>query len=315
MYGGGNNNILSSLIILVSPWFMSVLFVIAGISARYSLEKRGTRDFIKERVRKLLIPFIIGLIFLVPFQTLYARKFFFNYHGEVRNHFKYFFTHFSDLNGYDGMFILGHLWFLLYLFIIAFTTLLVIKKIPFNRVERKIDKVNLFQIILLFIPAFVAHYIGNFEGQSLGKYALLYLFGYYLFTDGFIKKVFDHKKILLSLFSISQILLVILYFKYSYYGNLFVSFVEWLGILSCITLGNLFLDRENKITNYFKKSSFSIYILHQTILVIVGYYSFMMNNNIILQICMILFGSFIVTIFFYEIISRIPILKKVIGVW
>jgi len=292
---------------------MPVLFIIAGMAARYSLEKRNIKAFIKERISKLLIPLLSGLILLVPFQTLYARKFFFNYHDGIINNFKYFFTHFSDLNGYDGMFTLGHLWFLLYLFIIALITLLIIKPIPFNKLKSRVNKVNIFGIILLFIPLLIVNYIGNFSGQSLGKYTLLYLFGYYLFTDELITKILNYKPIILTLFSISQIVLVILYFKYRYYSDLLVNFVGWLGILSCIIIGKLFLDRENKVTKYFKKSSFSIYILHQTILVIVGYYSLTMINNLVLQICLILFGSFVLTILFYEIISKIPILKRTIG--
>lgn len=311
---GGNNNILSSLIVLVSSWLMPVLFVIAGMSARYSLKKRNTKEFIMERIRKILIPFISGLILLIPFQTLYARKFFFDYNGGIIDNFKYFFTHFSDLNGYDGMFTFGHLWFLLYLFIIALVTLLVIKKISFDNVDSKINKVNIFEIILLFIPIFIAYHIGNFGGQSTGKYILLYLLGYYLFSDEFIKKILNYKTIILSLFFTSQIILIILYFKYNYYGDLFVNFVGWLGILSCMIIGKLFLNKENKITNYLKKASFPIYILHQTILVIIGYYTLMMIDNIFLQISTIIFGSFIVTILVYEIISKIPILKKIIGV-
>ena len=311
---GGNNNILSSLLILVSAWLMPILFVVAGISTRYSLEKRNTKEFIRERIKRILIPFISGLILLIPFQILYARKFFFNYNGGGLDNLCYFFTHFSDLNGYDGMFTLGHLWFLLYLFFITLVTLLVIKKLPFNKVNSKINKVNIIGIILLFIPIFIFYHIGNFGGQSIGKYMLLYLLGYYLFSDDFIEKLVKYKTIILSLFSVSQILLVVLYFKYNYYGDLLVNFVGWLGILSYIIIGKLFLNKENKLTNYFKKASFSVYILHQTFLVIIGYYALMMVENIVLQICIILFGSFIVTILVYEIIKRIPILKKIIGV-
>ncbi len=307
---GGNNNALSSLIVLVSSWIMPVLFVIAGMSARYSLEKRTIKEFVKERIKKILIPFISGLILLIPFQTLYARKFFFGYNGGIINNFKYFFTHFSDLNGYDGMFTFGHLWFLLYLFIISLITLFLIKKLPFSKIKRK---VNIFAIILLFIPIFIVYHIGNFGGQSIGKYTLLYIIGYYLFSDEFIKKIVSYKPIILSLFFISQFILVILYFKYGFYGDLFVNFVGWLGVLSFIIIGNLFFDKENEITKYLKKSSFPIYILHQTILVIVGYYTLMMINNIFLQLFMIIFGSFIITILVYEIISKIPVLKKIIG--
>ena len=310
---GGDNNVLSSLIVLVGSWFMPVLFVIAGMSTRYSLEKRNSKEFIEERIRKIFIPFITSLILFIPFQTLYARKFFFDYDGRIIDNFKYFFTNFSDLNGYDGMFTFGHLWFLLYLFLITLIILPVIKKIPFNKVDTKINKMNIFEIIILFIPIFIAHHICNFGGQSMGKYTLLYLLGYYIFSDDFIKKLLNYKKIILSLFAISEIILVILFYKYSFYGDLFVNFVGWLGVLSCIIIGKLFLDKENRVTKYFKNSSFSIYILHQTILVIIAYYTLNIINNIFLQVSVIFFGSFIVTILTYEIIRRIPVLKKVIG--
>lgn len=311
---GGNNTVLSSCIVVVSSWLMPVLFVIAGMSTRFSLEKRDTKTFIKERIRKLFIPFMSSLLLLVPFQTLYARKFFFDYNGGIIEHLKYFFTHFSDLNGYDGMFTFGHLWFLLYLLIVTLITLVVIKKVPFNTMERKLNKINILEIILLFIPIFIMYPIGNFGGQSLGKYILLYLIGYYLFSDEFIKKLLNYKTILFPLFTISQTILVILYFKYNYYGDLFVNFVGWLGVLVCIIVGKLFLDKENKLTNYLKRASFPIYILHQTILVIIGYYCLIFIDNILLQIGTIIVGSFIITVVVYEIISKIPILKKGIGI-
>ena len=311
---GGNNNILSSLLVLVSAWFMPILFVVAGMSARYSLKKRNTKQFIRERIKSLFIPFISGLILLIPFQTLYARKFFFNYDGGILNNLYYFFAHFSDLNGYDGMFTFGHLWFLLYLFVITLITLFLIKKLSFNKVNSKINKVNIIGIIFLFIPIFIFYSFGNFGGQSIGKYMLLYLFGYYLFSDDFIEKLVKHKIIILALFGVSQILLVALYFKYNYYGDLLVNFVGWLGILSYIIISKLFLNKENKLTNYLKKASFSIYILHQTFLVTISYYALMMIDNIVLQINIIIFGSLILTIMVYEIISRIPILKNIIGV-
>ncbi len=73
----GGNKLLSSLIIIVNPWIMALLFVIAGMCARYSLEKRSVKEFVKERVSKLIIPFVSGILLLIPIQTLYARKFFF----------------------------------------------------------------------------------------------------------------------------------------------------------------------------------------------------------------------------------------------
>ena len=46
---------------LVYPWFMTLLFVVSGMSARYYLENHSVKEFIKTRTRKLLVPSTIGL--------------------------------------------------------------------------------------------------------------------------------------------------------------------------------------------------------------------------------------------------------------
>ena len=45
-----------AILYFVYPWFMVLLFVIAGISARLSLQKRSGKEFLKDRTVKLLVP-------------------------------------------------------------------------------------------------------------------------------------------------------------------------------------------------------------------------------------------------------------------
>ncbi len=222
----GENKLLSSLIIIVNPWMMALLFSIAGMCKRYSLEKRSVKEFVKERFSKLLIPFICGTLLLVPIQTLYARKFFFGYNGNVLDNYKYFFTHFTDLSGNDGYFTPGHLWFILFLFIISLLALLIIKYIPYEKVSKRIEKFNIIEIILLFIPVWIMSYIGSFGVYSFGRYFALYLLGYYMFTNEImIDKIMKNKRFVLGLFCLTQLTLVIAYYNFSYYKDIFVNFV------------------------------------------------------------------------------------------
>ncbi len=46
---------------LVYPWFMALLFVVSGMSARYCLQSHTTKQFLKDKTRKLLVPSTIGL--------------------------------------------------------------------------------------------------------------------------------------------------------------------------------------------------------------------------------------------------------------
>ena len=49
---------------------MSLLFLLAGISARYSLQKISGKEWFKSRTRKLLVPATIGL-FVFQWMTGY----------------------------------------------------------------------------------------------------------------------------------------------------------------------------------------------------------------------------------------------------
>lgn len=60
--GASSLPVFDGLLCFVYPWMMALLFVIAGICARYSLGKRTIRRFLAERVRRLLVPSTLGVM-------------------------------------------------------------------------------------------------------------------------------------------------------------------------------------------------------------------------------------------------------------
>lgn len=312
---GGDNRVLSSLIILINPWFMPILFVIAGMCARYSLEDRTTKQFIAERLKKLFVPFVSGIVLLVPFQTLFARKYYYNYKGSILDNIIYFFTHFTDLTGYDGAFTPGQLWFILFLFIISLIGVLIAKVLPYDKVKNKISDIKIYIVIAMFILVWGGYYIGDFGGFSIGKNLVLYLLGYYVLSnDCALRLVGKYRIVLMVLFSSSLFLLFITYYKYSYYGDALVNFVAWIGSCALISFAMKYLNKRTRLLDYFNKASFPIYILHQSILVAVAYYTLLHVDGLPLQIGTILVTSFIGSIFLYEIIKRIPYVRLLLGI-
>ena len=308
------SRILSTLIVLVNPWFMPILFVLAGMSARYALEKRTNKEFVVQRISKLLIPFISGMILLVPFQTLYARKYFDNYDGSILDNWKYFFTHLTDFSGYDGAFTPGHLWFILFLFLISIFALIVFRFVPYERISANVERLPVFGVLLLFIPVWLMYYLGNFGGFSLGKCLALYLIGYYVLSNELIiDKLEKNIRWLLGLCVIGTTLSVSMYYKFAYYGDLWVNFIGWISILCLLVAGKRFLDRRTSFTKYFNQASYPIYILHQSILVALAYYVVQINDVIMVQVPCICIGSFILTVLAYHLIRMIPVLRKMIG--
>lgn len=311
----GESKLLSTFIVLVNPWFMPILFVLAGMSARYALEKRTYKEFIIQRITKLLIPFLLGMIVLVPFQTLYARKFFDNYEGSFWDNWIYFFTHLTDFSGYDGAFTPGHLWFILYLFLISMISLAVFHFLSYGKLAASVEKMPVIGILLLFLPVWLMYYLGNFGGFSIGKNLALYLIGYYVLSnDHVMEKLQKNRKWLAGLCMLGTIVSVTLYYKFSYYGDMWVNFIGWISILVLMIAGNRFLNKQTGFTKYFNKASYPIYILHQSVLVVLAYYIILLNDVLTVQVFGVCIGSFLLTVLAYELIRQIPIVRKAVGI-
>lgn len=310
----GENKILSTLIVLINPWFMPLLFVLAGMSARYALEKRTTKEFVIQRVNKLLIPFVCGMIFLVPFQTLYARRFFDDYEGSLLDHWKYFFTHLTDFSGYDGAFTPGHLWFILFLFLISMLALILFRLAPYERMAVRVEKMPVLGVLLLFFPVWLMYYLGNFGGFSIGKNFALYLTGYYVLSNDLIIEKLERNIKWLAAFCVTgTIMSVALYYNFSYYGDLWVNFIGFITILVLLVAAKRFLNKRTGFTEYFNRASYPIYILHQSILVALAYYVVQISSALPVQVICICISSFLVTVLAYHLVKRIPVVRKMIG--
>lgn len=311
----GENRLLSTLIVLVNPWFMPLLFILAGISARYALDKRSNREFIVQRVHKLLLPFVCGMLFSVPFQTLFARRFFDAYDGGILEHWKYFYSHLTDFSGYDGAFSPGHLWFILFLFLISMLLMIVFCFVPYQRTVIKVGKMPIWGVLGLFIPVWLMYYLGNFGGFSIGKDFALFLLGYYFFSnDAVMDTIEKHIKWLAVLWGIGTIALGVLYYQFSYYGDLWINFIGWVSILILLVSGKRFLNKSTRFTNYFNRASYPIYILHQSILVALAYAVLRICDVFWVQVFSICIGSFLLTVLVYHLIRKIPVVRKMIGI-
>lgn len=84
--------------------------------------------------------------------TYTAEVFFNGYTGTYWQQYELFFTQKTDLTGYHGGFTPAHLWFLLYLFVISLTALLIFRLQKKCLPNFRVDSLSYFFIILLFVP-------------------------------------------------------------------------------------------------------------------------------------------------------------------
>ena len=60
---------------ILYPWFMVILFIVSGITSRLLLEKQTTKEFIKSRTQKFLVPSTIGLFVFQWIQGFFNMQF------------------------------------------------------------------------------------------------------------------------------------------------------------------------------------------------------------------------------------------------
>lgn len=313
----GSSKIFSSFIVAVSPWYMTLLFVLAGMSAKYSVQKRTVKQFIKERVYRLFIPFVTATVTVVPVLTFIADKTNCGYSGGFMNHYSVFFTKITDITGYDGGFSIGHLWFVLCLFIISLLSLIMIPIVNKCFSKRIFEKVSVLAVILLFILSMLTTPL-KLAGKSIVSYLLFYLLGYCILSEEKImEKLVKYKYIYLSVWLISSFLNVYLFLwsnvNMDTLNTMFMYLSGCFGILTFLSFGKDMLNHTDKIMSKLSADSFFVYIFHFIYVVVFEYvFSSVINNDSVIFILTVL-CSFVLTLLTCEIVKVIPIIHSLFG--
>lgn len=324
-WGEGNyvyyepNQVLSSIIILISQWYMPLLFVLAGMSARYAMQKRSYGAFALERVKKLLLPLISGMLTVVTVMTYYADRSLNDYQGSFWQHIRIYFTRFTTLTGYDGGWTPAHLWFLLYLFIISMLCLLVImvQRRYFNRLSFK--NISIIWVMLLVVLIGLSDGILNIADKSICKFLFLFLIGYYILSeDEVLEKISRHRYLFWGIMLLTGVGCTYMFIWMESYDHLICSIFTfmscWFGILALIGSARLHFNANNRLTQYFTRRSFLIYIFHFLWLVVFQYYLKPYIEYTALVYFVSWIGALLVTLANVEIIARIPGLCFLFGV-
>src|SRR6266849_2652763 len=122
--GGEENAGLIVLVVFGTQWGMTLFFLLAGASAWFALESRTSGQFISERFKRLIIPFIVGFILLSPPQAYLLSTSQGLYHGTFLQFIPSFFEHIHISWNPQWIAAYGyHLWFLAFLFFVSLSTL------------------------------------------------------------------------------------------------------------------------------------------------------------------------------------------------
>ena len=305
---------------ILYPWFMPILFILAGISARYALEKHGSKEWFKARTRKLLVPGTIGLFvfhwMVGYFNTVVASRE--GVFDGVPAIAKYFIMAFSGI---------GPLWFVQVLWLLCLVLLLVRALDKNDRFWNWCGKAGIVPIILLGILFWAGEHtlIRNPRPESLDGllnlykpifYLIPFLLGYFVFShDEVQERLSKVWAPLLVCAAISGIVLIATTFGQDntspeYLGSPLNCLYGWLMCLAMMALFKAKFDYTGKFAGYMTKSSFGIYIVHYLVIAAVGY-NLKVHTNLppAAMYAILTVAAFTLSPLLYETIRRIPVVK------
>ncbi len=234
--------------LFINLWRLPILFVISGMGTRFALSYRSGGQFVKERISRLFVPLLAGILLMVAPQIYLVRQ------AEGRGYSSFLDFYPDFFNGFypEGNFSWGHLWFLPYLLVMS----------------------------LLATPIFL--YLRK-ENNAITAFTML----------------------VWSWFNIDNL----------YLTAFFSSINKWSWILAVFGFSATSLNKESKVIKYRNQAVYPFYLLHQTIIILIGFYLMDSSIPVSLKAVIMVASTFGGCWIIYEfLIRRISLLKLLFGV-
>jgi len=322
---------MSVLVNFVAQWIMPLFFILSGKSTYFSLTFRKGGQYLQERFKRLVIPLVFGIVVHIPLQVYIERV----SQAQFVGSFIEFYPHYFDgFYGFGGNFAwMGlHLWYLEMLFIFSLMTLPLF--IYLRKQHRFTSRVAVFfnqpgAIFLLAVPIALMELLVNlqpdgigrrdFGGWSLAVYIIFFIYGYLITIDlNFKQTIEKHRIIALAMGVIAS---TIGYFlveagvsSREYYFAFLRGFNSWFWLVAILGFGGKYLNFSNRVLRYANEAVLPFYVLHQTIIVTIGFYIASWNASVLVKYLIISTASFAAIMVLYNLaIKRINLLRLLFG--
>ena len=308
-------------------WLMPLVFVISGASVFYALGSRGVRKFVDDKVRRLFVPLVVGILTHVMLQVYFERVTHDQFSGSF---FDFIPRYFDGWYGFGGNFAwMGlHLWYLLVLFAFSLLFYPLFRWLHNGRGQRVLNALGdllalpgavyllALPIAWLLVSIDPRSDIGrrDFGGWPLPIYVLFFVYGFILVShDGLQKRIQQLRGVSLAAGLLGLFTLLTLWasqgdpaFGSARYMQVFGIFgaSSWCWILAYFGFGFKHLTQSKPILAYANEAVLPFYVLHQTVLLCVGYYVVQWQIPDALKWVVIAASSFALIMLVYEFLVR-----------
>jgi len=330
------------LMMLSSPWRLSLLFLVSGVATAYLLARQGSSGFLGRRSTRLLIPLVFGMLVIVPPQSYLEVVEKLRYAGGFAEFYRLYITGFHGFcRGGDCLIMptWNHLWFVAYLWVYTAVLYIVVRiappVIPWLRrlAERRLSGVGILLWPLAYLcairlglaPRFPANHalIGDWYNHAL--YFGVFLLGFALAgVRGAWGSLERTRWITLGLAVLGWAFLTAYFGAYSADADipppalrLFARCVygaeQWLAIAAIVGFAHRHLIHDNAARRYLTNAIFPVYILHQTVIVVVAHALKPSHLYPPVEAVLLVLVTAATCLLSYEVIRRVRLLRPLFG--
>lgn len=319
------SNAFDSVMRFVHQWRMPLLFFISGSAVWFAMERYSTWNYFRERHQRLLLPLLFGMLLIVPPQVYCERLY---YQQQYNSFWDFYRTIFTSGSYPQGNLSWHHLWYIPYIWTYSMVMLPVCLWLR-TRAGRALlahvlDRVaRPWALFLLCIPSALSDVLlrpfwpedaNNLFGDW-GNFAHKLCF----FMAGFVlassTPVYDaiaahRRKFLLAGvvgFGIQQALRnANAHFSPAALAGarLLNNLQIWMCLLVALGYGRRYLSFNHPFLRYANEAVYPFYILHQTVIIILGYQVVDANWGIGLKFPVVVAGTFLFTWGIYALAIR-----------
>jgi surface polysaccharide O-acyltransferase-like enzyme len=345
------SEIITIVLTLLGLWGMPFFFLVAGAASWFALRRRSARQYVSERLNRLLIPFIAGSLLFSPLQY-YLEWMNRTQLGLVSVSFLEFLREeippFSPLTlrfpcfsprwfGVAGF----HLWFVGFLFAFALITLPLLRWLQGETGRRLVSRLARLcerrgGILFFILPLLVVQlaprpfFTLEHDWHDFLFQMAFFVLGYLLFADERIERAVRRDwRLLLALGTAIALGLLAAYalgipvmdwgvdpsVPQYYVIMALITPVAFCFTLTMLFVGMRFLDFTNRWLRYGQEAALPFFVLHQPVIVVIAFFVVQWNAGIWIKLPVVVVSSFLVTIGLYElIVRRVRLLRLAFGI-
>jgi glucan biosynthesis protein C len=320
----------------LADWMMPFIFVISGASLYYVIAKGGTGKFVKDKILRLGVPLVVGVFTHAALMVYLERLTHHQFYGSFWEFIPYYF---QGWYGFGGNFAwMGlHLWYLLILFLFSLLLYPLFRWLRtggsafLNRVSAFITVPGV--VYLLALPGMLLISVldprtplgqRGFGGWSFVIYIFFFIYGFVVISSPRLQqRIIGQRWVSL----LGGILALLASFASHGIGpdpafgttpfviyNALFALAAWCFILAILGFGMLHLSKTTPYVQYANEAVLPFYVLHQTVLLSVGYFVVQSALPDLLKWLVIAVISFSIILGLYEfLIRRINVLRFLFG--